>query len=1077
MKKIVSIFVKYPFYANIIIFVMIVGGVISFTNMKRSFFPDVKEKIISISVAYPGASPKEMEEGITVRIEESIRGIAGIKEVTSTSSENFANVQIESTGEYDIDETLMEVKNAIDGITSMPVDAEKPVVSKIRSRSMAMYVGLSGNTDLITLKKYADEIENDLYNSGIVSQINISGYPALELSVEVSEENLLRYNLTFDQIARAISQNNLDISGGQIRSDEEEMMIRSRYRSVEPEDIAQIIIKANQDGSQVRIKDVGTVSLQFADVSNRSYMNGTPSISFQINKLPIEDLAEISAYINEYTEKFNATHSDAQLSVTFDFLDMLKERLNLLYKNGGIGLLLILITLGLFLSLRLSFWVAFGIPASFLSMFILASIYGITINMMSLFGMILVIGILVDDGIVIAENIYSHFESGKSPKRAAIDGTMEVLPAVTTSVTTTIVAFSPLFFITGRMEFMYEMAFVVVFSLIFSLFEAFFVLPAHLGSNKILRRKTKENTGKKIRRFLDRGLNFMRARVYGTLLKFIIKWKYVFAFVPIVLVMITIGLFGGGFIKSTFFPSIPFDQFNVDIAFKPGSGEKQTLEFVKKFDAAIWEVNEELMKEFNDTVPFINYTFSNVGRAFNGQETGAHAGNVFVTLKDLDTKEISSFEMMERVKVKIGEVPEANKFSISGRNTFGTPVSISLLSRDLDELEDAKELLLRSMEQISAITNITDANAAGKREVLLKLKPKAYFLGFTQASLTSQVRQGFFGAQAQRLQHGKDELRVWVRYPKTGRLTLGQLEEMKIKTPMGEYPLSELAEYSFERGPVSIKHFNGSREVRITADMEDPDEPVPPVLEKIKAEIVPEITSLYPGVSVDFQGQQQSGDEAMTQILNYFGGAFFLMFLIIIIHFKSVLQGAIILGMIPLSWIGAVWGHGIEGIPISLFSAWGMIALSGVIINDAVVFLAKYNALVLEGKKVVDAVYQTGQARFRAIVLTTITTTVGLYPIILEKSFQAQFLKPMAIALAYGVLIGTGFILTFFPVAILVTNDIKRVFKYIWNRKKLWVMMGEREDLPSLEEIEELKKFPTRESVENVIILQKSSID
>ena len=898
-------------------------------NMKRSFFPDIKEKIISISVAYPGASPKEMEEGITIRIEESIRGIAGIKEVTSTSSENFANVQIESTGEYDIDETLMEVKNAIDGITSMPVDAEKLVVSKIRSKSMAMYVGLSGNTDLITLKKYADEIENDFYNSGIVSQINISGYPALELSVEVSEENLLRYNLTFDQIARAISQNNLDISGGQIRSDEEEMMIRSRYRSVDPVDIAQIIIKANQDGSQVRIKDVGTVSLQFADVSNRSYMNGTPSISFQINKLPIEDLSEISAYINEYTEKFNATHSDAQLSVTFDFLDMLKERLKLLYRNGGIGLLLILITLGLFLSLRLSFWVAFGIPASFLSMFILASIYGITINMISLFGMILVIGILVDDGIVIAENIYTHFESGKSPKRAAIDGTMEVLPAVTTSVTTTIIAFSPLFFITGRMEFMYEMAFVVVFSLVFSLLEAFFVLPAHLGSSKILRRNAKENTGKKIRGFLDRGLNFLRARVYGTLLKFIIKWKYVFAFMPIVFVMITIGLFGGGFIKSTFFPSIPFDQFNVDIAFKPGSGERQTLEFIKRFDAAIWEVNDELMEEFNDTVPFINYTFSNVGRAFNGQEAGAHAGNVFVTLKDLDTKEISSFEMMERVKVKIGEVPEANKFSISGRNTFGTPVSISLLSRDLDELEDAKDLLIRSMEQIAAITNITDANAAGKREVLLTLKPKAYFLGFTQASLTSQVRQGFFGAQAQRLQHGKDELRVWVRYPKSGRLTLGQLEEMKIKTPMGEYPLSELAEYTFERGPVSIKHFNGSREVRITADMEDPDEPVPPVLEKIKAEIVPEITSLYPGVSVDFQGQQQSGDETMTQILNYFGGAFFLMFLVIIIHFKSVLQGAIILGMIPLAWIGAVWGHGIEGNPVSLFSAWGMIALSG----------------------------------------------------------------------------------------------------------------------------------------------------
>jgi multidrug efflux pump subunit AcrB len=293
----------------------------------------------------------------------------------------------------------------------------------------------------------------------------------------------------------------------------------------------------------------------------------------------------------------------------------------------------------------------------------------------------------------------------------------------------------------------------------------------------------------------------------------------------------------------------------------------------------------------------------------------------------------------------------------------------------------------------------------------------------------------------------------------------------------GEFPLSELAEYSFERGPVNIKHFNGSREVRITADMTDPNEPVPPVLEKIKTEIVPEITSLYPGVKVDFQGQSRSGDETMTQIVNYFGAAFMLMFLIIIIHFKSVLQGAIIIAMIPLAWIGATWGHGIENAPVSLFSAWGMIALSGVIINDAVVFLAKYNALVLEGKRVADAVYETGQARFRAIVLTTITTTVGLYPIILEKSFQAQFLKPMAIALAYGVLIGTGFILTFFPVAILVTNDIKRLIKFTSNRITLWVKLGEKEDLPTQEEIDMLRSFPTRESVENVIVLQKSSIE
>jgi multidrug efflux pump subunit AcrB len=1077
MRKIISLFVQFPFYANIFIAIVLIGGTMGFLNMKKSFFPESSEKEIFVSVTYPGASPKEMEEGITVRIEESIRGIAGIKEVNSTSSENFARVQITSTGEYDIDETLMEVKNAVDGITSFPVDAERPIVYKQRSATFAMFMGLSGDADLLILKKYADQIEYDLYGSGVMSQISVGGYPALEISVEVSEENLLRYNLTFDEIARAISLNNLDISGGQIRSDEEEVLIRSRSRTVDPEKIAQIVIRANADGSKLRINDVGTVKMQFADVASQSYMNGKRSISFNIQKLPEEDLGAISEFCKNYVEEFNSNHTDAQMYVTYDFLEMLKGRLNLLYKNGGLGLVLILIVLGLFLSLRLSFWVAFGIPASFMAMFIMASLYGITINMMSLFGMILVIGILVDDGIVIAENIYTHFEGGKSPKKAAIDGTMEVLPAVFTSVTTTIVAFSPLFFIEGRMEWMFEMAFVVVVSLSFSLIEAFFVLPAHLGNSFILRKKVRQNTGTKIRNGLDKVLDFLRSKIYGKILKFMIQWRYVFIFTPLFLIILTVGFFGGGIIKATFFPSIPFDQFNVDVAFKAGAGEKQTLEYVKRFDDAIWAVDAELMEELNDTNHFVNFTFVSTGGAFNGQETGSHAGNVFVLLRDLEDSGTSSFEIVSRVQKKIGEIPEAEKFAVQGRNTFGTPVSISLLSKNMEALELAKSELLMGMHSITALSNVTDVNPRGKREIQLTLKQRAYFLGFTQASLTNQIRQGFFGGQAQRLQQGKDEIRVWVRYPKSGRINIGQLENMKIKTPVGEYPLSELADFHIERGPVSIKHFNGSREVRIDADLVNPYDPVPPILEKIKTDILPSILAKYPDVKVEYQGQQRDSDEAMGQIVSYFSLAFAIMFLLIIIHFRSFSQGLIIVLMIPLAWLGSAWGHGIEGIPVSMLSAWGMIALSGVIINDAVVFLSKYNSLLLEGKKVKEAVFETGQARFRAIVLTTITTSVGLYPIIFENSFQAQFLKPMAVALAYGVFIGTGFILLFFPILILVLNDFKRALKWNMNKYWLWINAGYADESLSETEIAILKEKPSKESVEKAIVHNKRTLD
>lgn len=1077
MRKLVSIFVKYPFYANVIIFIILIAGVMSFTSLKKSFFPEIKEKEIFVTVFYPGASPKEMEEGITIRVEESIRGIVGIKEVNSTSSENVSSVQITTTGEYDIDETLMEVKNAVDGITSFPVDAEKPIVFKQRQATFAFFLGLSGDIDKVKLKQYADEIEYKLYNSGIMSQIAVGGYPSLELSVEIPEETLLRYNLTFNEVIRAISQNNLDISGGQIRSDDEEIMIRSRYRTVEPEQIEEIIIRANPDGTFLRISDVGEVKLQFADVASASLMNGKPAITFNINKLPSEDLAEISAFCKDLVEEFNETHSDATLYITYDFLEMLKGRLNLLYRNGGVGLALILLTLGFFLSLRLSFWVAFGIPASFLSMFILASFYGITINMISLFGMILVIGILVDDGIVIAENIYTQFEKGKSAKRAAVDGTMEVLPAVLTSVTTTIVAFSPLFFIEGRMEFMYEMAFVVVFSLAFSLLEAFFVLPAHLGSTFILRRSQKENTGKKLRNLLERFLTFMREKLYGHTLRFVIKWKYIFLFTPVVLIIITVGLFGGGRIQATFFPSIPFDQFTAELAFKPGSGEAQTLEYLKVIDDAIWEVNDELKEELNDTSDFVNYSFVSTGSAFNGMENGSHAGNVFVLLRDLENTGTSSYEIVTRVQEKIGPLPEAEKLKISGRHTFGTPVSISLLGDDLDELNAAKDYLLSGMHQIKALSNITDVNPAGKREIQLELKPKAYFLGFTQASLTNQVRQGFFGGQAQRLQKGKDELRVWVRYPKTDRINIGQLENMKIKTIAGDFPLSELAEYTIDRGPVSIKRFNSNREVRVDADLLNPMDPVPPIIEKIKTDILPYISETYPGVTVEYQGQQRDSNETMEQIQRYFGIAFAIMFLIIVVHFKSFGQGLVIAMMIPLAWLGAMWGHGVEGIPVSMLSTWGMIALSGVIINDAVVFLSKFNSLLLEGVKVKDAVFQTGMARFRAIVLTTITTTVGLYPIILEKSFQAQFLIPLAVSLAYGVLIGTGFILIFFPVLILVLNDFRRSIKWIARNINLWIKLGDKNHRLSEETIAKIRAYPTREEVEKAIIFNKRKID
>jgi len=1048
MKKLIERFVEYPIYANLIIAFVLLAGGISLLSMNKAFFPERESRIISVSVFYPGASPVEMEEGVTSRIEEAVRGLIGIKEITSTSVENSARVTIETTGEYPIDEVLMEVKNAVDGISSLPTAAERPIVAKRRSRSGALYMTLvpddNTDVDLMTLKEYAQLIQEDLLNSGVMSQVDISGFPSPEISVEVKEEQLLRYELTISEIMLAIQNNNRDVSGGEIKSEEEELLIRLRSRSTDPNKIGNIILRGKEDGSFIRIRDVAEVKKKFADTPRQTWVNGKNTVFIGIDKLPEEDLSAITEYANNYIEEFNQEDHGVQLEVSFAFLDILQSRLDLLVKNGIIGFILVIIALSLFLSVRLSLWVAFGIPFSFLAMFVVANLIGVTINMMSLFGMILVIGILVDDGIVIAENIYLHFEKGKTPMQAAVDGTVEVYPAVLTSIVTTIIAFSPLLFLAGtRMENMIQMAVVVVLSLGFSLFEAFLVLPAHLSSNRILSRKSLEKKKTKgIKKYLERFIVWLRDDIYHFALHWLLKWRHIVIAIPVALFLITAGLLAGGHIKNTYFPMVDFDSFEVNIAFTPGDGEKQTKEYLRRFEKAIWEVNDEITAELGLEEDVIERLITSLGNSFSGQEVGAHAGQIRVYPIDLNETNLSGHQIANKVRVKLGKVPEARKFTVAGRNRWGSPVSISLMSKNIKELEEAKDYLMSRLTELPQLKDINENVALGKQEIRLKLKPKAYFLGLDEGTIARQVRQGFYGGQAQRLQEGRDELRVWVRYPKSNRLTRGQMESMKIKTAVGDFPLSELADYHMERGPVAINRYNGNREIRVEAETVDPYAPVPEILEQINNEIMPDLKARYAGIRWEYQGQQKYGREAISQASGYFLIAFAVIIFILVMHFKSFNQPLIIIAMIPLSLLGVFWGHGIHGKPLSIISLWGMVALTGVIINDAIVFLAKYDGNLLQGKKVHEAIVEAGKVRLRPILLTSITTTIGLFPIILEKSVQAQFLIPMAISLAYGVAIGTVFILIFFPILIMLLNDFRVFMKYLWTGVR-----PEREDV------------------------------
>ncbi len=1059
MRKTIEFFVRYPIWANAILAVIIIFGVLGYLSINMSFFPETKPRDITVRVAYPGASPEEMEEGITIKIEESLKGVTGIEEVTSTSSENTASIRVRIMDDYEIDEILAEVKNAVDGINSYPVGAEKPTVYKDRSfgSTSVAFLTLRGGNNLKNLKEEAELIEDDFLNSGVVSQISLFGYPDLEISVEVSEDDLSRYGLTFSQVANAIRSNNRDISGGSIKTVDEEIRIRANSKENAPDEIGRIILRANADGSNLLLRDIGNIKLQFADTPNSSYSNNQRSVSINVQKLPEEDLQKISQFVADYIDEYNAEKGNYELFASFDFNELLQQRVDLLLSNGMVGLALVLVALGLFLSLRLSLWVALGIPISFLGMFIIGSLAGITVNMLSLFGMILVVGILVDDGIVIAENIYTHAERGKSPVRAAVDGTVEMLPSVFTSVVTTIIAFIPLMLLDNE-GFTTEMAIVVIGCLVFSLIEAFFVLPSHLATGKALMKKEGKPNKDKIRGALDRGIKYLRDVIYGKTLQVLIRYKWVSLTLPIAFFMIILGMFQGGIIKFTFFPSIPFDNFNVALVLKPGTRENITEDYLRRFEAAVWEVNQEIKEERDNDLSLIKTLDRNVGSdgGRGSGESGGHTGHIQVNLIDMeDIEDISSFEIANRIRTKIGAVPEAQKFSVGGQNRFGNPFDLALLGSNLENLMAAKEEVKNQIANISSLKDIQDNTASGQRELQLSLRPKAYFLGFSQQDITNQIRQAFFGEEAQRLIIGTDEVRIWVRYPEEDRLTISQMESMKIKDVAGnEYPLNELADYSIERGVIKINHFNGKREVRILADLVDPYEAVPPIIEKVEKEIMPPILAKYPGVTYSFEGQQRRSARTADSFAKIFPVAFIMMILTITLSFRSLYQAGLILLLIPFGLVCAALGHFIHAQPISILSVYGMIALSGVIINDAVVMLDKYNRNLMEGLTVEEAAFDAGVSRFRAILLTSLTTVAGLFPLILEKSFQAQFLIPMAISVAYGVMFGTLLILLFFPVFILTFNDIKLGVNRGLARFSKWMHPDEPLYRPNAEDVE-----------------------
>jgi len=578
-----------------------------------------------------------MEEGVVLKVEESLKGIEGIEDITSVSMENIGRIIVNGLKGFDQEKLLSDVKNAVDRINSFPVDAERPVVYRNKQIERVNTLLLTGTNDLFTLKKQAEIIEDDLLAKGVVTQIELTGFPALEISVEVSEENLRRHNLTFEEISNALRRNNIDLSSGSIKTKEEELLIRSKNKSTDPELIGNIILRSKNNGALLKIKDVAQIKYQFADTPQKTLYNGKRAVTIQVSKTKSEDMILIADYLKNYVTEFNEKSHLLELIISNDSSTIVRQRIQLLTKNGIVGLVLVILVLGFFLNFRLAFWVSFAIPLSFLGMFIVAGLAGITINVISLFGMILVVGILVDDGIVIAENIFTHYENGESPVDAAINGTMEVFPSVFASVSTTIVMFLPFFFLEGRMgEFFADMALVVIACLFFSLLEGAFILPAHLAHSKGLTKQEKS----KFRQTIDSGIDFLRYKMYGRALAKINNYPYIVVSVAIMFMLITAGLMSGGFIKTTFFPFVDQDSINVELSLKPGKRETLTEDIMKDIEAKIWEVNKEISANRKDSLQVILSTRLEIGNKGTSEK-----GLIEVELLDGETRDLESFKI------------------------------------------------------------------------------------------------------------------------------------------------------------------------------------------------------------------------------------------------------------------------------------------------------------------------------------------------------------------------------------------------------------------------------------------------
>ncbi len=1038
MNKLIAWFARNSVAANLLMVTIIAGGLLTISSLKYEVFPEANLDMVQISVLYPGAAPEEVEEGVVVRIEEAIQDIDGIKEITSRSQENVGTVTAEIKTGYATKDVMDDIKSRVDAITTFPAEIEKPVISEMIRRNQVIYVAVSGETDPATLKKLADRIRDDLLSYKDITQVVVNSIPPYEISIELPEEALRRYKLTFDEVANAIRRFSMDLPGGVIKAESGEILLRTKGQAYVAGEFAKIPLRRYADGSRLYVGDVARVIDGFAETDAQARFDGAPAALIQVFRVGQESALKIAGDVRDYIARERKRLPEGiKLTTWQDDTRILRSRMELLFRNGRAGLILVFLVLALFMKLRLAGWVSFGIVFSFIGALWMLPGLDVSINLLSLFAFIVVLGIVVDDAIVVGENVYSYLERGFSPLEAAIKGTQQVAVPVVFAVLTTFAAFAPLLLVAGVFgKFMRVIPLVVIATLSFSLIESLLVLPSHLGHMKA-RKPNREGWWEHIQKAFDRRLKAFINGFYHDSLEWALRWRYVTIALALSVLIASLGIVGGGWIKFYFFQNVEADNVVAELLMPLGTPVDKTARVVRQLEASALKLQEELRAEGEDSV-FVHMLTSIGSQPFRKRQSrdvtsgntfsGAHLAEVNIELLPSEERNITSAAIANRWRQLTGPIPDAEELSFSSSMVnLGEPVNVELAGSDYEQLNAAAEELKRKLATYDGVFDISDSYQAGKREIKLRLSDEGKAMGLTMSDLGRQVRQAFYGEEVQRIQRGRDEIKVMLRFPRQERESVAFLENMRIRLPNGtEIPFVKAAEADFGRGYASINRRDRKRTLQVKADVDDDKTTPNAVINDLRDNYLPQLADKYPGLSYSFEGEQKNQRETMQGLSKGFLMALLLIYVLLAIPFKSYIQPFIVMSAIPFGLIGAILGHVILGYDLTILSLFGIVALAGVVVNDSLVMVDFINQERAAGIPVARAIRDAGVKRFRPILLTSLTTFLGLAPLLLEKSVQAKFLIPMAISLAFGVMFATFITLILVPVIYLTQEDVKR---------------------------------------------------